>query len=778
MAEGDAGESHPHLRLEREDPVTERRPGRGFRAAREPDDPRGHAARLGTSLRAMREAAAEDISGFDDRRLVKIRLVEKVSPEDVARAAAGVEVVSQEDDTLVLAFASDDQLDEFQGKLTNLADGGQVSYTNVLYALQELDRWGPADRTGWALGRDGFPQDEPFVLDIELWPLARASIPAREAFEAWLIDRGGAILDAVRKPYLTLYRISCSRSLGEETLLYRDVRTVDLPPRAQLEPALVHMDIQRFGNVPSPPDSAPAIGVLDTGVVSGHPLLASAVGDAQSFLSGAQPADDHGHGTFVAAIALYDDVADCIRSRSFVPLLRVLSGRVLDQNNQADPRLIENQVDRAVRYFVSEYQCRVFNLSYGDLNKPYRGRHVSGLAVTLDALSRELNVLFTIPTGNYGGDEDQPPDWLTAYPVLLTGPNSVLIDPAPALNALTVGSLARYDRDRRWPDDLAYRPVARAGQPSPFTRHGPSVARAIKPDLVDYGGNIIVNTLAGRTMVGQQGVGELSFSRQFAVGQPFSEDSGTSFAAPRVAHCAARILGEMPNAGVDLCRALLVVHAKTPPQCADLFSNEDDLRAVTGYGIVDRFGLYRSFEDCVTLWAEELIENRRHHFFEVPVPDEFWWGGKRRRQIRISLAYRPAVRTTRIDYRAAKISFKLVQADSLDGLARRFNAAVDLDETDGVTERSTARTISETLRSKGTVQASAWSFTRPSLEAARKPWFVVVTRNDPPWGEPLSSEREPYALALVLDDRAALQPQLYTRIEARLRARIRAQVSR
>ena len=199
---------------------------------------------------------------------------------------------------------------------------------------------------------------------------------------------------------------------------------------------------------------------------------------------------------------------------------------------------------------------------------------------------------------------------------------------------------------------------------------------------------------------------------------------------------------------------------------------------MTGYGIVDRFGLYRSFEDCVTLWAEELIENRRHHFFEVPVPDEFWWGGKRRREIRISLAYRPAVRTTRIDYRAAKISFKLVQADSLDGLARRFNAAVDLDETDGVTERSTARTISETLRSKGTVQSSAWSFTRPSLEAARKPWFVVVTRNDPPWGEPLSSEREPYALAVVLDDRAALQPQLYTRIEARLRARIRAQVSR
>lgn len=83
-------------------------------------------------------------------------------------------------------------------------------------------------------------------------------------------------------------------------------------------------------------------------------------------------------------------------------------------------------------------------------------------------------------------------------------------------------------------------------------------------------------------------------------------------------------------------------------------------------------------------------------------------------------------------------------------------------------------TTSETLRSKGTVQASTWSFTRPSAAVAEKPWFVVVTRNDPPWGELLSTGREPYALAVLLGDRAAVQPQLYTRIEARLRARVQA----
>ena len=304
-------------------------------------------------------------------------------------------------------------------------------------------------------------------------------------------------------------------------------------------------DIQQLDAVPNPPNNAPGIVVLDSGIAAGHPLLAPAVGDAQSFLPGAAAADDHGHGTFVSGLALYDDVADSLRAGRFVPELRLFSGRILNERNEGDSDLIENQVEQAVRYFVENYGCRVFNLSYGDRNKPYMGRHVSGLAVTLDALSRELDVLFVVPTGNYEGGPDGPDDWSGEYPGYLTNEDAVLLDPAPALNALTVGSVARHERNERWPDDPGYRPVARTDQPSPFTRHGPSVNRAIKPDLVDYGGNWMVDVRAGgRLMAGAHGGGELSTSREFAAGRPFSEDSGTSFAAPRVANATANILAE------------------------------------------------------------------------------------------------------------------------------------------------------------------------------------------------------------------------------------------
>ena len=737
---------------------------------------------LGERLQAARQGAETDVGGYDERRLIKITLTDKIQPEQVAQASAGVEIVSQEEDTLLLAFATEQQLEEFEAKLAGLAAGEGVTYQNVLYALKDLDNWSPEDRAGWALRRDGFPDAVPFAIDVELWPLARGDDMdrMRRAFEAWVDGRGGDVLDAVRQPYLTIYRIRCPSPVADDLLRHRDVRTVDLPPRIGLEQVLVRTDVQQLDEVPDPPPDAPGIVVLDSGLAAGHPVLAPAVGDVQSFLAGAPPADEHGHGTFVSGIALYDDVAECLRNRRFVPELRLFSGRLLDHQNQGDPRLVENQVERAVRYFVENYGCRVFNLSYGDHNKPYLSRHVSGLAVTLDALSRELHVLFVVPTGNYEGDDDGPVDWHAEYPGYLLGDTATLLDPAPALNALTIGSLARHERNERWPNDPAYRPVARTDQPSPFTRHGPSVNRAIKPDLVDYGGNMMVNVRAGgHPVAGRQGVGELSTSHDFAAGRPFSEDSGTSFAAPRVAHAAASVLAELPEASVDLCRALLVAHARTPGPCIDLFAgDEDTLREVAGYVRVDRSALYRSLEDCVTLWAEESIENRRHHFYEIPVPADLWEGGRRVRELTVALAYRPNIRTTRIDYRASAVSFKLVNANGLDEVARWFNAAVDQDDTARIGERSSGRSIPETIRSRGTVQASTWRFTQPSRTIRERSWFVVVTRNDPPWGQNLSSERERYALTVTLTDRLAQQPRLYTRLETQLRARARARAMR
>ena len=780
------GANHPHLELDREVPTPRRRPHGGGTRFQAPDDTRKHGNRLRGSLRAASEAAAKDIGGYDDRLLIKIELYEKALPEDIARAASDIEFVSQENDKLVLAFASPHKLAKFEAKLASLSTGRQVTYENILYAIQGFDHWGPDDRKGWALRREGFPQGmSSFMIDVELWAIASGHelTKLRRHFRLWIAKQGGEVVDSVQQPHLTIFRVRVSPRIAKNLLTHRDVRKVDLLPRFGLELKLMKTPVEDLDPVPSPAQDAPSVAVLDSGIASAHPVLGAAVGDSQSFLAGKSPSDENGHGTLVSGIALYGDVAPCLESRRFVPELRLFSGRILDKNNEGDERLIENQVESAVRYFVDQYDCRVFNLSYGDLNKPYEGTHVAGLAVTLDVLSRELGVLFVVPTGNYLGDDDGP-DWIPDYPRYLICQTSRLLDPAPALNALTVGSIARYEKgpqNVRYPRDPAYRPVARQDQPSPFTRHGPSVNGAIKPDLVDYGGNVLVDTRLNPTHLPKNSsLGELSTSRDFATGQPFAQDWGTSFAAPRVAHAAAKLMAAFPRPGVDILRAVLLVHARTPKACTRLFADDGTgLRDVTGYGLVDRSALYRSLSDCVTLWAVESISDQCHHFYEIPIPSEFWTGGQTQREVAVALAYRPPVRTTRIDYKAVRISFKLVSADSLGSVVDRFNAAVDIDSTMKIEEHKQRRRYTEQARSKGTAQASTWEFLRPSPKARSKRWFVVVTRNDTSWGRNLASEREEYAIAVKLTNQLTsllqLQPSLYEQVRVRLRQRVRVQ---
>jgi len=770
-----AGEAHPHLRFEREQPINAKR-SKGRQFTKPPSDIPSHARGLSASLQRARASVQEDIQGFDLRPLFKLQ-VGTLDPDQIEKGFPGVEVVSQEDGGYALVFANDEAMAEFEARLTSLAQGGQVKYQQVIFALQAFDRWSPDDRKGWALKRDGFPASQSFVVDVELWPLGRGDERAAmiEKFDTWLASRNLEVLDRITTEALIARRLRLGRGVADELLGYRDVRMVDLPPRFGIGLEVLQLDIQELPPVPSPAGDAPAIGVLDSGVAGGHPLIGPALGDAQGFLLPDRAhEDDNGHGTHVAGIALYGDVEECASARSFVPQLRLFSGRILDSRAQADWRFIENVIEEAVRYFHQNYRCRVFNLSYGDLNRPYVGTRIRSVAQTLDRLARELDILFVVPIGNL---VDCPDDWLrNDYPGYLFKEEARLIDPAPALNVLTVGSLARWDQTHsswRWPSDIADRPIAARDQPSPFSRSGVSVRGAVKPELVGYGGNQAVDPRD--QSIKHRWLGELSTNRDFVQGALVAEKIGTSFAAPHIAHLAARVLGELPNASGNLLRAILVANARVPSASIALFNEDEDKLAQTiGYGMVDPFGLYRSTEEHVILIAEATIRNKTNHFYEIPIPDSFYGGERkgRRREITVSLAYCPPVRTTRYDYKASRVEFRLAEAESLDEVARAFDNA-KRKEADSIKELGGDKSwYGTTKRSYGTVQASTWAIKR--ARAGRL--FAVVSRNDFPWGEPYCKVEEDYSLVIRLTDRENQHARLYSEIRAQLqvRERIRA----
>ena len=773
-------ESFSHLRLQREEPITERR-RTGRRVPTAPSDPAAHGLHLSSRLENARVEAATDVGGFDDRPLFRFTVDKGFDPDDLRNISSDIEVVSQEGDDVVIAFVSTPALESFEARLASLAQGEKVPHKQVLYALKGIDGWSANDRRGWALDQQGLPDSHTFVLDVELWPLEEATVDRTrlwDAFEAWLSAEGITPVDSVRLPGLSLYRVQCNREQAENLLRHRDIRTVDLPPQYGLDLSLVLTDIQDIPQVSPPPHDAPGLVVLDSGLTTGHPLLAPAIGDAQSFLPGKNAEDEHGHGTLVAGLALYGDVVNRLQVGSFSPRLRLFSGRILDENNENQTGFVENQITEAVRYFNENYGCRVFNLSFGDRNKPYLSKHLKGLSYILDTLSRELKVLFVVSTGNVLGSRLDGQEWRTGYPAYLTKQDWSIVEPAPALNALTVGSLARYDQttnSQRYSKDPAETPVAQHGQPSPFTRHGHSVGGAIKPELVAYGGNWAVNARAGiNTLVPNSGLGELSTHHRFAQGRLFADESGTSMAAPQVAHLAGELLTRYPDADAGLLRALLVAHAEIPEASRKLLSDTNVLRKICGYGQTDTQALFRSLEDSVTLIATEDIANNRHHFYEIPVPESFITGGRRTREIVVAMAHTPLVRSTRIAYKATRMDFRLIPADDIHQAVRTFNRATTRDQYERIPELGNG-SLGPQARGKGTVQASTWRFRQftSSSKLLKKRLFVVVTRNDFPWGEHLVAEEEHYGLVVCLRDRENEEARLYTELRARLQARER-----
>lgn len=764
---------YAHIKISRDEPIRERHPRKFIPPDIRPANIPYFVTNMRDSLaNAKQQALSHDIGGFDRRLLLKVNVRDGLMTPALGDIP-GITVVSQEEKSVVLAFVTTAGLAEFESRMVNLAQSGKAVREAILFAIQDFDRWTPDNRKGAALVLNGLPNRPEFFLDVELWPMEnpRERTQILAAFIDWAQAQGFSVSDQLSQPSLILIRLRVTALNVDILLNHRDIRTVDLPPSMGLSFDLLTADVNQFPQVPAPPDNAPRIAVLDSGITAGHPFLSAAIGDSQGFVAPEREAADiAGHGTFVSGLALYGDVAEQIRSGQFIPQLQLFSGRVFNDDDLDETTFVEKSVEEAVRYFLENYQCRVFNLSYGDMNKVYDGRHVRGLAYTLDRLSRELGVLFVVPTGNLR-DDQLPVDPIAGYPDYLLEPASRMLDPAPALNAITVGGLAILDATvdaRRNEHTIEDVPIAKPLQPSPFTRSGMSVGDAVKPDFVEEAGNAAFQPSRG---IKKQGLGLVSMNAGFATGRPFRQDHGTSFAAPKVAHMAARLAHQFPDGSVNLVRSILACHAAWPDASiqllnpADKAPGRDKLMKLVGYGRIAKDAIFRSARNVVTLYADDRIENNRTQFFEIPLPAELWGRGKRHRRISVALAYSPEMRTTRLDYRHTKLTFKLVEAESLEVVADAFTKGRE----EGLAEYRQGGEISETVRKAGTLQASSWVFTlAPKVASLRL--FVVVTRQDSNWSMQQHAA-EPYALSIVISDRENETVNLYERVSALVQAR-------
>jgi hypothetical protein len=385
------------------------------------------------------------------------------------------------------------------------------------------------------------------------------------------------------------------------------------------------------GRTTHPGPNAPAVCVLDTGVNRAHPLLAPslAVADLQA-CDPAWNANDHdGHGTEMAGLALYGNLAPvCASTHQVLLQHRLESVKILPPPGHVPtpPELYGAMMAIATSQveIVQPQRKRCFSMSVGADPNGERGQPTSWSAA-VDALaagrSFDANTqglvyidvpgavsaarLFLVGAGNV-----HPNDFAVDY--LARCDLEHIEDPAQAWNAITVGAFTEFTTTV----DPAYHgwsALAQTGDLSPWSRtsvgfdpHWPN-----KPDVVFEGGNVMHDG-AGLYEYAIPDLNVLTTHFQ-SLQRAFSTSWATSAACAQVAQIAGQISASYPHLWPETVRGLIVHSAEWTDAMRQLLANSPGKAARSalvrryGFGVPRLARALHSATDALTLLVQGTI---------------------------------------------------------------------------------------------------------------------------------------------------------------------------
>ena len=810
----------PHVAIQREPHQQLTRPsGRGGSRIIRRKDRREHAERIKgqTAASAAELARLRESFGVSPDRFLVLRLETLDGAQRDTLERLNVTVVEEVRETrgsspvhrLLVQFPDRESLTTFTTEYDlygeEVGETTALPYAmrrNLFDALESVSTVTAEERTGRRLQHEGIPTDPLFYLDVDLWNPG-ADVAQRglfDFFRAFVQFRGGRVVrDPLITPSLFLLKVEANQGLLDELLQLDVVSLVDLPPIPPPEDSFDLLTaIQPPDRLPPIPPNGPLACVVDSGVTAGHPLLRGVVVAEEDFNSGeGTPVDLNGHGTQVGGLVVYGDIARRMQDNEWLPQVNLYSAKVLRNDpNSIDPtspdatfpaeERVEEQLKRAIEYFHREYGCRVFNLSVGHAHKLYLGGRQLPWAEVLDELARRLDIVIVISAGNVP-DPEMPVAFNSAqFKKQVAGslkqPKHRLIDPATSALSLTVGAVARREDPSMWYLSAGTQLAASAvGCPSPFTRCGPGVADAVKPEVVASGGNYGLNSIAGSVhwRKNDPNLAEPTLNRDFA-SRLLRAVCGTSLAAAQVTHVAARMEAALRNQfhaapSQNLVRALLVSSARQHDNVREYLDKAELLNTI-GYG-EPTVEYCWSTPNRISLIAEDTVQYRNFHVYSLVLPEDFLHKPGRR-SISVALAYDPPTRLSRRDYLATWMWLEVFGGLTTPQVLE-YRSKYEGDETPPkVPDRNKLRfsPAGQTIR-MSTVQKRMWSsnqgtvfLNRPDPNGDASLHIFVGCQQR--FTNPLGEDAQRYALVVTLEHDSP-EVDVYQQVSTRVSARAR-----
>jgi hypothetical protein len=251
----------------------------------------------------------------------------------------------------------------------------------------------------------------------------------------------------------------------------------------------------------SPSPNAPKVCVIDSGIQERHPKLQVAINSAHStsWIPGDENTSDYvrggGHGTRVAGAILYPQGIPESGRQSAICWLQ--NARILDEYNYLPKNLFPPKVlEKIVEFYHKKTSTRIFNHSAAGI-APCRTQSMTPWAAAIDKLSWEKDILFIVAAGNIRSHDNfvtRPSinAHLQAgrnYPDYLLTSSARIANPSQSFQSLTVGSIAHVTYE-----NLPLRSIAKADYPSSFSCSGLGLWDTIKPEVVEYGGDYVIDS--------------------------------------------------------------------------------------------------------------------------------------------------------------------------------------------------------------------------------------------------------------------------------------------
>lgn len=532
----------------------------------------------------------------------------------------------------------------------------------------------------------------------------------------------------------------------------------DMGPEEQAEWAA-----ELLQRVRGPAGDAPAACLLDTGINRGHPLLeaAAAPEDCSSVDPAWGPQDDgggpeaRGHGTQMAGLALYGDLAPLLAGAAPVTLRhRLESVKILPPRGANRPELYGAiTAEAASRVEVqAPDRRRCFNLAVASTDDRDRGQPTSWSAA-VDALAAG-RVFDPSTQGLIYLDGEETPRRLFVVSAGNVHPAGLAVDhlarsetepvhdPAHAWNALTVGAftgrIAIHD-----PTWRGWQPVAAAGDLSPWSTTSVVFDKQwpLKPDVVVEGGNVAHN-----------GAGDVDFpvpdlsllsTHYRPAERSFVVSHGTSAASAQVSRMAAIVNAQYPSLWPETIRGLIVHSADWTQAMRAHFhrapgkKGRERLVRRYGFGVPSLARALRSANDALTLIVQGSIRpfapganNRTRnlgdiHFHDLPWPRDVLQSlGQQSVRLRVTLSYfvepNPGRRGwgKRHRYASHGLRFDVKgPSESFAEFRKRLNkAALDEDERKPRRDGSANEWyLGEQTRSRGSIHSDMLSGTAADL---------------------------------------------------------------